>query len=70
MRLFDHLVGTGEQGRRHIKAERSGGLQVDHQLVFGRRLHWKVFEFLTLEEAIDIAGRTSELVDVGCRQPG
>jgi hypothetical protein len=29
MRLFDHLVGTGEQGRRHIKAERVRGVGND-----------------------------------------
>jgi hypothetical protein len=30
--LFDHLVGTGEQGRRNGQSERLGGRQVDQQL--------------------------------------
>jgi hypothetical protein len=36
--LFDHLVGGGEQGWRHIEAQRPGGLEVDHELEF-RWLH-------------------------------
>jgi hypothetical protein len=30
--LLDHLVGAGEQGWRHVEAERHGRLQIDHQL--------------------------------------
>jgi hypothetical protein len=36
---------SGEQHRWHIDAERFRGLQVDHQLVLGRRLHGQVGGF-------------------------
>ena len=50
-------------GRRHGEAERLGGLEVDHQLVLGRRLHRQVGRLLALEDAIDVAGRAPVLVD-------
>ena len=40
--LFDHLVGAGEERRRHGEAERFGGLHIDRQLKFGRCLHRQV----------------------------
>ena len=49
--------------RRHVEAERLGGLEVDHQLVFGRRLHRQVGRLLALEDAVDVAGRAPILVD-------
>jgi hypothetical protein len=33
---FDHLVGAGEQRRRHGQTEHPRGLEIDHQLEFGR----------------------------------
>jgi hypothetical protein len=36
--LLDHLVCAGEQRWRHLDAERLGGLQVYHELEFGRPL--------------------------------
>jgi hypothetical protein len=46
-RLLDDLVGTRKNRRRHLDAEGLGSLQIDHQFVFGRRLHRKVGRFLT-----------------------
>src|SRR5262245_25123186 len=39
--LFDHLVGACEQHRRHLKAERLRGLEIDHELKLGRLLNRK-----------------------------
>ena len=60
---FDHLVGAWRAASRHCEAERLGGLQVDHQLVLGRRLYRQVGRLLTFEDAIDIAGGAPELID-------
>jgi hypothetical protein len=62
--LFDHLVGAGEHRCRHFEAEGFRGLEVDYQLVLGRRLHRQVGRLLALEDAIDIAGRALVLVDL------
>ena len=43
--------------------ERLRGLEVDHQLILGRRLHRQVGRLLALEDAINIAGRAAVLVD-------
>src|SRR5262245_64680696 len=54
--LFDHLVDAREHSRRHLKAKRLGGLEIDDQLVTGRRLHWQLGRLRALEDAIDVAG--------------
>src|SRR5262245_385577 len=39
---FNDLVGPDKQQRGHFKIERLSRLEVEHCLVFDRRLHWKV----------------------------
>src|SRR4029077_18636921 len=53
---------TGEQRWRHGETERMRGLEIDGQLVFGRRLHRKVGDLVALEDAVDIAGGVRPLV--------
>jgi hypothetical protein len=55
-RLFDHLVGAGEHCRRHGKAERLRGFEVEHQLELDRGLDRKLARLLTFEDAVDVAG--------------
>jgi hypothetical protein len=46
-RLFDHLVGTGEQRRRHSYAKRFCGGQVDDKVELGRLLDRNIARLAT-----------------------
>ncbi len=48
---------------RHGEPQRLRCFEVDGQFIFGRPLHWQVGRLLPFEDAIDIAGCASVLVD-------
>ena len=58
--LFDNLVGAQQNRLRHSKAERLGGLEVDHCFVLGRHLLWEIARLRTAQNAIDIGGGATE----------
>src|SRR6266508_3012965 len=60
---FDHLVGTHEQRRRHVEAERPRRLEIDGRFVFGWRLYRKVGRLSAAQNAVDIRRRSPILVD-------
>src|SRR6516165_2619770 len=53
--LFNNLISAGKERMWHSEAKRLGGLEVDHQLEFGRTLHWKVGGLFALKDAIHVA---------------
>ena len=59
---FDHLIGALLDGQGHVETEGPGRLEIDHQLVFGGRLHRKVGGFLALQDAVDVRCRAAKQI--------
>src|SRR5262245_42062395 len=51
--LFDHLVGAGEQHRRHLNAERLGGRQIDDEIEFGWLLDRDISGLRSAQNLVD-----------------
>ena len=62
--LFNNLISAGKERRRHSEAKCLSRLEVDHQLEFGRALHWKVGGLFALKDAIDVTSQAMETL--GC----
>src|SRR5262245_44074000 len=55
--LLDHLVGACKQCEWDCQAKSLRSLEVDYQLILGRRLHRKIGRLLALEDTVYIPRR-------------
>jgi hypothetical protein len=52
---LDHFVGACDERRRHLEAERFGGLEIDDEFDLGRHFDRKVGGLGAAQNAIDVA---------------
>src|SRR5215813_7213222 len=61
---FNDLVGAERKCRRNVQSEHPSGLEIDDQLVLGRRLNREFAWLLASQNAIDVGRRPSPLIDL------
>lgn len=57
---LDHLIGAAEQHRWHFEAERFRGLEIYHQLEFGRLVKWDISGISTFQNHSDEVSEAAE----------
>jgi hypothetical protein len=62
-RLFDHLVGAGDDRRRYGEADHSCSSQVDNEFELNRRLHWQISRLFALKDTINVVRRSPHEID-------
>ena len=59
--LFDHLIGTQEEGLGDCHPDCFCGLEIDHQLEFGWILDGQLARLCTAQDAIDLITRVQRV---------